>query len=116
MSSKAISTYKYLRYVSGAAQRMTEVVADVEIEIHKRNLDIQNKTDPGTPPPMVGGMCFPPDRCLIMTDELVGYLNQLRGYVDTVFALTIEHVTAARERGVTEASFSAVTVPVPPTP
>jgi hypothetical protein len=109
----SIATWKYLRYIAGAAQLMTEVVADLEIALKEQGVNIQNRTQPGDPPPMPwgGGMCFPPEKCKVNVAELAEYVGKLRTYVDRVFELGSEHITAARERGVSQFSYRVVGSP-----
>jgi hypothetical protein len=109
-------TWQFLRYLTEAAHYMTEVIADLEIDLQKKGIDVRPTTAPGDPPPPPSERdpCIPPPWCTMSVVELHKYANELRSYVDKVLQRTTEHVTAARENGVTEFSYRVVDTPENP--
>jgi hypothetical protein len=111
-----VNTWQHLWYVTRAAHHMTEVIADLEIELRKREEEIKELVDPGNPPPppTEERPCIPPWQCRMDVADLHKYSNDLRAYVDKVMERTANHIAEARERGVTEFLYRVVETPERP--
>ena len=112
------NTWQHLWYVTRAAHHMTEVIADLEIELRRREEDIKGLPDPPQPPPpppdSVEKPCIPPWQCRMVVADLHKYTEELRAYMDKVMERTVRHVAEARERGVAEFLYRNVDTPERP--
>ena len=111
-------TWQHLWYVTRAAHHLTEVIADLEVELRKREEDIKDVVDPPPPPPppddSVAGPCIPPWQCRMDVAELHRYADELSAYMNKVMERTVSHIAQARERGVTEFLYRVVDTPERP--